>query len=88
VFSYVKKLLFKAQIMTIKDQPRLEVYLNRSVLVERDGDERLFLEGSPTPEAKARLEKIKNELAGGFLKNTVTYCIDPAASMPVLEPAH
>ena len=74
--------------MTIKDQPRLEVYLNRSVLVERDGDERLFLEGTPTPEAKARLEKIKSELAGGFLKNTVTHCIDPTASMPVLKPAH
>lgn len=74
--------------MTQKPMPRLEVYLDRSILVEEDGDEILFLEGAPSIDAKVRLEKIKNELASGFLKNAVTYCVDPTVSLPVLGASH
>lgn len=71
-----------------KDVPRLEVYLDRSVLVERDGDPDIFLEGRPTDAAKARLVKIKAVLSDGYLGNIIEGCRDPAAQVVKLEEPH
>ena len=57
-----------------EDKPRLEVYLRRSVLVHDDGDSHQFDEGNPTATAKVRLDKIKQELAKGFLTNIISAC--------------
>lgn len=74
--------------MTDKEVPRLEVYMDRSVLVESDGDEIVFLEGAPTKHAKDRLEKIRTSLAGGFLADTISYSVNPANSLPPVRPEH
>jgi len=62
--------------------------LDRSVLIERDGDEFVFLEGTPSAAAKGRLERIKLELSNGFLKNSVVKCSDPSVPLKELPPQH
>lgn len=74
--------------MTSKIQPRLEVYLDRSVLVEKDGDEYTFLESTPSASAKARLELIKASLADGFLKKTIKHCADPSSIVASVSASH
>jgi hypothetical protein len=54
--------------------PRLEVYLNRSVLFDKDGDATQFDEGVPTATAKLRLETIRKELGNGFLSKIIDEC--------------
>lgn len=74
--------------MIDKEVPRLEVYLDRSVLVESDGDEIVFLEGVPTKGAKERLERIRASLADGFLADTISYSVNPANVLPILDAGH
>lgn len=74
--------------MAEKENPRLEVYLNRSILVDRDGDESIFLEGPPSLEARNRLEKIKAELRDGFLHHRIKKCALPGAVIPNLSDQH
>jgi hypothetical protein len=74
--------------MTYKNEPRLEVYIDRSILVELGGDEITFMEGAPSQSAKARLEKIKAELTAGFLRNVIRQCADPSHIIHEIDPAH
>lgn len=71
-----------------KNIPRLEVYLDRSVLIERDGEPEEFLEGLPTENAKSRLAVVKAALAGGFLTNLIENCQNPTADVAKLDEPH
>ena len=71
-----------------KNVPRLEVYLDRSILVERDGDPDIFLEGAPTEEAKVRLTTIKDALSKGYLEKIIDKCQSPDVGIKKLENPH
>lgn len=71
-----------------QERPRLEVYLQRSVLVQADGQSQEFREGLPTPQAQARLGKIRKALDGGFLVQVIEECRrNPAAAGEGIDPA-
>ncbi len=74
--------------MTHREKPRLEVYQDRSVLIEQDGDEYTFLEGVPSAAAKVRLDKIKKALSDGFLRETIRQCADPTCTISDIDPRH
>lgn len=50
-----------------KTTPRLEVYLDRSVLIEDGKSPEIFIEGETSAEAKKRLASIKSALEAGYL---------------------
>ena len=70
------------------DQPRLEVYLRRSVLVHDGGATHPFDEGSPTAAAKGRLEAIKQSLSQGFLTRVIAACQQPGYAGGPLDDKH
>lgn len=55
------------------NEEHLRIYLNKSILFHSDGQE-IFLEGSPSPEAKNRVKKIKSALNNGFLQQEIDIC--------------
>jgi hypothetical protein len=70
------------------EKPRLEVYLQRSVLVQADGQTQEFKEGMPTPQAQARLERIRSAFEKGFLVKIVEECRkNPAAAGEGIDPS-
>jgi hypothetical protein len=70
-----------------QEKPRLEVYLQRSVLVQADGQSQEFREGLPTPRSQARLEKIRTALKKDFLVQIIEECRhNPAAAGEGIEP--
>jgi hypothetical protein len=46
------------------------------------------VEGSPTPDAKARLLNIKNRLETGYLTNLIEACQKPTSAAEAVEPQH
>lgn len=54
-----------------QSEPRLEVYSDRSVLVDETGAQSEFKEGTPTDAAKQRLRTLKESLGQGFLANII-----------------
>lgn len=74
--------------MSDKEAPRLEVYIDRSILIDSDGDEIIFLEGTPTKEAKERLEKVRTSLDDGFLRETISYSINPTNTLSSISADH
>ena len=70
------------------ERPRLEVYLNRSVLFQNEKPPESFREGAPSPQAKARLQRIKERLDAGYLTNLIQACQMPAYMANPLEPKH
>ena len=53
------------------EQPRLEVHMAYSVLFQWDNPPELFVEGSPTQQAKARLQRITERLKAGYLAKVI-----------------
>lgn len=70
---------------TKKQTPRLEVYLNRSVLVSSNGSEQEFMEGTPSAEAKKRLKAIRAAFDKGFLCQVVDECRRPDFAAVLLD---
>lgn len=70
------------------ERPRLEVYLTRSVLFQSEKPPESFGEGAPSPQAKARLQRIKERLDAGYLANLIQACQMPAYMANPLEPQH
>ncbi len=70
------------------ERPRLEVYLTRSVLFQREKAPESFVEGSPTPEAKARLQRIKERLESGYLTDLIKECQKPTSAAEPVELSH
>ncbi len=68
------------------ERPRLEVYLTHSVLFPREKSPESFVEGSPSPEAKARLQRIKERLEAGYLTNLIQACLNPTSVAEPVEP--
>jgi len=64
--------------------PRLEVYLDCSVLVQDEGTQ-TFKEGHPTIAAERRLGRIRSALDGGFLDKLVNDCRSPEISIGSLD---
>ncbi len=62
--------------MAHKSIPRLEVYLDCSVLVQDEGSQ-TFKEGHPTVDAERRLAKIRSAFESGFLDKLVEDCRSP-----------
>ena len=67
-----------------KSIPRLEIYLNHSVLVQAEGKQR-FEEGQPTNEAEQRLAKIRSALESGYLDKLVSECRSPDIKIDPLD---
>lgn len=53
------------------EELHLEVYGNRSILIEGDGSHVIFLEGQSSKLAQERLNRIKEALRNGFLENRI-----------------
>ena len=70
------------------ERPRLEVYLTRSILFESENSPEAFVEGGPTPEATARLQRIKDGLEAGYLTNLIQACQNPNSAVEAVEPRH
>ena len=70
--------------MARKTIPRLEVYLNQSVLVQNEGRQ-TFKEGQPTGAAQRRLAKIRKALEEGFLDKLVADCRSPDVEIGELD---
>lgn len=68
------------------DVPRLEIYLNHSLLVQEDGKKEDFREGEPTEEAKRRLERVRKAFEEGFLARVVENCKHPDFKVDPLDP--
>ena len=69
-------------------EPKLEVFLSRSVLLDAAGMAQCFEEGAPTVEARERLEKIRKELAKNFLTDVITECRSPAYVSDRIDEGH
>lgn len=65
--------------------PRLEVYLNQSILIQPNGTKHVFKEGSPTSEAQNRLERIRKEFDSGFLTKAIEDCRRPDVPIELLD---
>ncbi len=70
--------------MARKTIPRLEVYLNRSVLVQGEGRQ-TFKEGHPTSSAERRLAKIRKAFEKGFLDKLVGDCRSPDIEIGTID---
>lgn len=70
--------------MARKSIPRLEVYLNRSVLVQDEGRQ-TFKEGQPTGSAERRLAKIRKAFEKGFLDKLVGDCRSPDIKIGTID---
>lgn len=70
--------------MASKSIPRLEVYLNRSVLVQDEGRQ-TFKEGQPTNSAERRLAKIRKAFEKGFLDKLVSDCRAPDVEIGAID---
>lgn len=70
--------------MARKIIPRLEVYLNRSVLVQDEGRQ-TFKEGHPTGSAERRLAKIRKAFEKGFLDKLVGDCRSPDIEIGTID---
>lgn len=70
------------------ERPRLEVYLTRSVLFQSGKPPESFAEGAPSPEAKARLQRIKERLDAGYLSDLIERCRKPTSAAESLDPQH
>lgn len=57
-------------------EPRLEVYSNKSVLVDAKGESHIFAEGKQTDGAKKRLSEVKKELRRGYLQRIIDGVIE------------
>ncbi len=54
-----------------KNVPRLEIYVDRSIHIDKHGKEEEFIEGDLTAAAKKRLEKIRKEMGNGYLDKLI-----------------
>lgn len=70
--------------MARKTIPRLEVYLNRSVLVQDEGRQ-TFKEGHPTGSAERRLAKIRKAFEKGFLDKLAGDCRSPDIEIGTID---
>ena len=70
--------------MARKRIPRLEVYLNHSVLVQDEGRQ-TFKEGHPTGSAERRLAKIRRAFEKGFLDKLVGDCRSPDIEIGTID---
>jgi hypothetical protein len=70
------------------ERPRLEVYLTRSVLFQNAKHPETFDEGNPSPQAKARLQRIKERLDAGYLTELIEMCRKPTSAAESLDPQH
>ncbi len=59
----------------------LRVFKNRSELVRSDGTTQVFLEGSMNEAAKARYQKIANELSNSYLEKQIMICYEHPADL-------
>lgn len=58
-------------------RPRLEVYLDESILFQPGRAGESFPEGDPSPGARIRLQQIKERLDGGHLAGLIRSARDP-----------
>ena len=70
--------------MARKSIPRLEVYLDCSVLVQDEGRQ-IFKEGHPTGSAERRLARIRKEFENGFLDKLVGDCRSPDIEVGAID---
>lgn len=70
-----------------KIEPVLQVYSNRSILVDEDGATHQYDEGKISIDAKKRLLAIKEALDKGFLENVIAECKSPTVDIQGITPA-
>jgi hypothetical protein len=58
-------------------EPHLKIYLNRSVLVDKQGAIQEFIEGRSSQNAHARFLQIQDAFGNGFLVSEIEKCGDP-----------
>lgn len=61
------------------ERPRLEMYTTHSVLFQSGMSPEFFEEGAPSPNAMARLQRVKNRLNAGYLMDLIQTCQKPGS---------
>jgi hypothetical protein len=69
----------------MSNEPKLTVYLDRSVLLDESGKEFTFEEGKQTDEAKKRLKIVKDELTNHYLDKLIEECRNPHVDLTALH---
>jgi hypothetical protein len=74
-------------IMTNEKEPFLIVFKDKSILVNEEGKEAVFLEGRPNAKAQVRLQKIEKSLKNGYLEKIIEQ-IRQSGACPDIEQEH
>jgi hypothetical protein len=55
-------------------EPHIEIYKNKSILINDKGNNEVFVEGSPSSDAQKKVTKIKTSFQKGFLEKLIEKC--------------